>query len=345
MSWGELFANGTTALAAAIATTTPPGGRVAIPAASCPSVAAAVFAVDRQAVFVDIEADTLGLCPTRLGEVVETVDAVVAVHAAGLPCRIEAIAAVCGHIPLIEDCAQAEGAETASGPVGSTGAIAVFSYGVGKILDLGGGGRAETRDAALAQGLSTFAHGLGEGCEHFADDLGHAYKFLYNRFFPDRLRHYPFLLPGLLATCGKGALGRAPSDLAARIATGRARLPAVLAERRRKFARYARALANCNDVRVIDAAAGAAPWRLNLLLVSPTLRDRVLHSFLAEGRKISSWYPDITLFLGNDVTATDRSVSRRIGGEILNLWLDDNTTDADIDDAVVALGRLLVATV
>ena len=85
--------------------------------------------------------------------ITERTRAIIAVHFCGYPADVEALAALCDErgIVLIEDCAQALGARTATGAmagtVGHAGCLSFFSK---KQLPLGEGGAVFTDDAELA---------------------------------------------------------------------------------------------------------------------------------------------------------------------------------------------------
>jgi dTDP-4-amino-4,6-dideoxygalactose transaminase len=325
-----LFANGTTALMTALRAVAAPGSSVIIPATVCPSVPAAVLGSGYQCRLADIERQQLGIDPKSLESLVLGSGAVVAVHAYGNPCRIGEIRQLCRQhgVPLIEDCAQAEGATVDGVPVGDFGDVAVFSYGAGKILELGGGGRTKTADAALYEKLLTKMKSLPASPDSTAaDDLGRIFKFFYNNFFPDGLQRYGYFFPRLFEESALRQQGQARVDLAGRIAEAQADLPLKLSRRRAKADLYQRLLNGRKEIVCLSPAAGAAPWRFNLWL-EPALRDFVLKSFLQEGIPVSSWYPDIGSFLGDFAS---RPNAAWLGAGILNLWLDDDTTEDDIE--------------
>src|SRR5581483_11397699 len=187
------FGNGSTALFALLRALSCRNGRVALPALICPSVVAAVVASGNQPYFVDIEAQTYGLDVDRIAEIIQDVNAVIAVHAYGIPCQIERLRDICFayQVPLIEDCALAEGAKSDGVTVGSFGTAAIFSYGAGKIIGPGEGGAALTSDPDLFAGLQKEAGMLPD---HYnpvvADGMGGLLKFGYNCFYPNQLETY-----------------------------------------------------------------------------------------------------------------------------------------------------------
>ncbi len=120
-------------------------------------------------VFVDVEAESLGLCPEALqafleqecapgenGPVHKTsgkrIAACVPMHTFGLPCQIRALAALCEtwNIALVEDAAEALGSLYEGQHCGSFGRIGSLSFNGNKIITTGGGGALISNDEELA---------------------------------------------------------------------------------------------------------------------------------------------------------------------------------------------------
>lgn len=146
-------ANGTLALELALhALGIGPGDEVIVPARSFVASASCVVAAGATVVFADVDPDTQGLTARSVGAVLSPrTRAVLAVHLAGWPCEITAIATLTQALglKLIEDCAQAHGAMINGQPVGSFGDAAAFSFCTDKIMSTGGeGGLLLLRDDA-----------------------------------------------------------------------------------------------------------------------------------------------------------------------------------------------------
>jgi perosamine synthetase len=94
-------------------------------------------------VFADVDPRTLNLDPAALeGAITERTKAVVAVDMFGYPCELDEIRAVCERhgLVLIEDAAEALGAEYKGRPVGAHGVSGVFGFYPNKQLATGEGG-------------------------------------------------------------------------------------------------------------------------------------------------------------------------------------------------------------
>lgn len=129
------------------------GGEVIVP--NYTFIASATCALDRRfgVAFVDVDSETLNLDPARVEEAVipGKTRAVVAVHQFGQPANMSAIQAIAQrhHLKIIEDAAQAHGAQWETGPVGSLGDAAGFSFQSSKNLTCGEGGILTTNDSLV----------------------------------------------------------------------------------------------------------------------------------------------------------------------------------------------------
>lgn len=337
------FANGTSALYAALVALDCHGDDIAVPSTICPSVICAIFASGNRPYFVDIERERLGMHPEHLSTVVDQVAAVIAVHALGTPCEISKIAAMCQRagVPLIEDCCQSQGADHDGQAVGVFGDVAIYSFGAGKIIEIGGGGAAETKEATLATRISEIADSLPESDENAARDLGLSYKFYYNQFYPHRLQHHQSSYTAMLRETAPGLLGKYSFAMDVAIDAALAGLNHNIAERRRKARLYEEQLEGVEGIRILNQTAGAVPWRFNLWLEFP-LRQFILKRMLEEKRAVSSWSPDISQFMLSDsYRSTTLEHSRWLGDGILNLWLDGDTDERQILETCHRLRQLV----
>ncbi len=152
-------ANGTDALQLALsAVDAGPGKSVACVANAGSYAPIAIFAAGAQPRFVDIDEERLLIdVDAALAALDERPAALIITHLYGRLAPVERIcerAAELG-IPVIEDCAQAHGAERAGRKAGSFGSIACFSFYPTKNLGaLGDGGACVTNDPELAARLA-----------------------------------------------------------------------------------------------------------------------------------------------------------------------------------------------
>lgn len=117
-------------------------------------------------VLVDIDPATRCMDPDRLAEAVGSqTAAVVPVHLYGRPVPMDEIVAAAGELPVLEDAAQAHGANLRGKRTGTLGTAAGFSFYPTKNLGaLGDGGAVVTDDAELAAIVRSLRHhGAAEG--------------------------------------------------------------------------------------------------------------------------------------------------------------------------------------
>lgn len=148
-------------------------------------------------VFVDVEAERMGMCPDALSRWLDAhaerrsdgcynrdsgarIAACVPMHTFGIPVRADEIAAICVDwgIALVEDAAESLGSYEGGRHTGTHGLLAAISFNGNKIITTGGGGMIVTDDAriaARAKHLSTTAK-QPHSYEFVHDDVGYNYR-------------------------------------------------------------------------------------------------------------------------------------------------------------------------
>jgi dTDP-4-amino-4,6-dideoxygalactose transaminase len=164
--------NGTDALEIAIeALVLPAGSEIVVPANSFIASSEAVTRAGHRVVFADCDNSNYTLSPTSVREkLTPNTSAVMPVHLYGHPCDMDAITGLAKEFGLkvIEDCAQAHGAEYRSRRIGTLGDVATFSFYPGKNLGAyGDAGAIVTQNGELAQRTRMIAnHGRIEKYNH-----------------------------------------------------------------------------------------------------------------------------------------------------------------------------------
>jgi dTDP-4-amino-4,6-dideoxygalactose transaminase len=132
------LANGTDAIELSlIALGINPGDEIIIPTHTWISTAEAVSYIGAKPVFVDTEDNYYTIDPNLIRKkVTSKTKAIVAVHLFGQPCNMDLINEIAleFNLKVIEDCAQAQGAEYKTRKVGTIGDIGCFSFFPGKNL-------------------------------------------------------------------------------------------------------------------------------------------------------------------------------------------------------------------
>lgn len=183
--------NGTCALMAAYhAVGIGPGDEVIVPSMSFISTATAASLLGAVPVFVDINRADHCISNEAIASAVSPrTKAIVPVHIGGHPCDMDYIMQLARtrNLKVIEDCAQALGAEWNGRKVGTFGDIGMFSFAETKNITSGEGGALITRDSELAARLAGLRnHGREYGMKYYHPVLG--YNFRISEFQAGLLR-------------------------------------------------------------------------------------------------------------------------------------------------------------
>jgi dTDP-4-amino-4,6-dideoxygalactose transaminase len=169
---GVAVANGTDAIHLGLrALGIGPGDEVIVPAFTFIGTAEPVSYVGATPVFVDVDPVSFNIDPAAAqGAITPRTKAIVAVHLFGQCAELPRLQAICEGrgIALVEDCAQAIGADWTGRRCGSWGAMGCFSFYPSKNLGAyGDAGMVVTSDARLAEELRVLRnHGSRERYHH-----------------------------------------------------------------------------------------------------------------------------------------------------------------------------------
>jgi perosamine synthetase len=157
--------NGTVALQLAIqALDIGFGDEVIVPDFTFGASASAVMQRGARPVFVDIDRTTWTLDPTKIiAAITPRTKAIMPVHIYGHPCEMTTILEIARRhrLYVIEDAAEALGAEVDGRKVGTLGDIGCFSFFANKIITTGEGGMVVTGDHALGERIKMLRdHGM-----------------------------------------------------------------------------------------------------------------------------------------------------------------------------------------
>jgi perosamine synthetase len=313
------FANGTVALAAMLlAADIEPGDEVIVPSMTFISTATSVRHVGAIPVFADMDPRTFNLHPGDIPRLVSRrTRAVMTVHYAGQPGELDSLLDVCAEhgLPLLEDAAQAAGAEYRGMPVGTFGRSAMFSFTPTKNITTGEGGMVLTGDEETAERLRLLRN-HGQRRPHEYELIG-----------------YNWRLTEMQAAMGRVQLRK---------------LDAILARKRANAAWMTERLERVPGVTPPYQLAGTAPTHmLYTCLVDPE-RDRnaILERLLRRGIEAKVYFPPVHLqpvFRGH---RRSLPVTEAIAGRMISLPMHAQLTPdelAEIADAVEGAVRPVAA--
>lgn len=180
-SYGIAVCNGTAALEAAMACLDlQPGDEVIIPTFTIISCALAVVQTGATPVLVDCDPRTWCMDVRQVAEKISPrTRAIMPVHIYGHPVDMQPILELAEKhgLSIIEDAAEAHGAEYKGKKAGSFGDMSCFSFYANKIITTGEGGMVLTNSAVLAERLRAQRNlCFKEGRRFFHTELGHNYR-------------------------------------------------------------------------------------------------------------------------------------------------------------------------
>jgi perosamine synthetase len=179
--YGIATSNGTTSLHLALVTLgIGAGDEVIVPTLTFVATANAVAYCNARPVFVDSHPDYWCMDPARIEEkITKKTKAILPVHLYGHPCDMDAITRIARkhNLYVIEDAAEAHGAEYKGKKVGSFGDISCFSFYGNKIITTGEGGMCLTDDPKLADKMKGLRdHGMNPHKRYWHDYIGYNYR-------------------------------------------------------------------------------------------------------------------------------------------------------------------------
>ena len=181
VKYGIATSNGTTALhLALVALGIGPGDEVIVPSLTFVATANVVVYTAARPVFAESEPRTWNLDPVDVArKVTPTTRAIIPVHVYGHPADMDAINAIAAkhNLHVIEDAAEAHGAEYKGRRVGAIGRMGAFSFYGNKIITTGEGGMITTDDDALAGQMRQLRdHAMSPTRRYWHDAIGYNYR-------------------------------------------------------------------------------------------------------------------------------------------------------------------------
>lgn len=179
--YGVATSNGTTALhLALVALEVGPGDEVIVPDITFAATINAVLYTGATPVIVDIEEDSWCISPIEIEKAITTkTKAIIPVHIYGQPCDMGKIMEIAKrhNLYVVEDCAEAHGAEYAGQKVGSIGHIGCFSFFGNKVITTGEGGMCLTNDQELEKKMRLYKdHGMSKTRKYYHEVIGYNYR-------------------------------------------------------------------------------------------------------------------------------------------------------------------------
>jgi len=310
-----------------------PGDEVIVPAITFVASANCVVYQGGTPVFADVDADTLLIDPASVAaRITPRTRAIIAVDYAGQPCDYAALRALAGQhgLTLIADACHALGGSLEGRPVGTLADVSAFSMHPVKPITTGEGGMITTDDDALARRVRIIRnHGITTEFRQREEQGSWAYEM--------QELGYNYRLSDIHCALGVTQLRQ---------------LPGWVVRRQEIAARFDEAFADLPEASPLarlphrEHAWHLYVLRLNLdrLRVS---RAKVFAALRAEGINVNVHYAPVHLhpFYRNRFGFQPglAPVAEAAYERLLTLPLFPRMTDADIDDVITAVNKVLGA--
>ena len=311
-----------------------PGDEVIVPSLTWVSTANMVEMLGARAVLADIDPLTLQLDPAEVRRrLTARTRAVIPVHFAGAAVDLDAIRDAIGDrgVAIVEDAAHALGTSCRGHEIGSQSRAAIFSFHPTKNITTGEGGMIVCGDPGLAARLRSLrSHGISRDA--------------WSRHDGSSSPRYEVTEPGYKYNL---------TDMQAALGLGQfARLDAIIAERRRLAERYDRRLAGLAGIRPIARPAYDFTHAWHLYVVRLSLdqftldRDGVMAALAQENIGTGLHFValhDQAYYRARRASEGALPHASAASEEIMSLPLYPGLSDADQDDVVEALDRVLAS--
>lgn len=157
-----------------------PGDEVIVPSLTFIATANAVRYVGAIPVFADVENAYWQIDPAKIDRAItKKTKAIIPVHLYGHPAKMDEILAIAkkNKLFVIEDAAEALGAEVNQKRVGGFGNVGTFSFFGNKIITTGEGGMITTNNLKIAEKIRILRdHGMSKKRRYFHEVLGYNYR-------------------------------------------------------------------------------------------------------------------------------------------------------------------------
>ncbi len=311
-------------------------GKVVLPAIHCPSPASVSLYAGFEPIFADVDLKDFNMSVASFETILEThadIAAVIPVHLFGFACDMDSILKLAKkkNITVIEDAAQAMGAEYKGRKVGSFGEMSVVSFGHTKTLDVGWGGAVLTDDEAFYKSLLAEEAKLPE-CPDNIEAMYTEYRKDYYacKAKADKDEKENALFVSFPKQYRDMYLFKCAPEYAEKIDAALPKLDSLIRMRREHSTLYAKRLQNIK-ITVPTYAEPGVPWRFSFL-VNNDKQKALTEKLHAEGLDASNWYPPLYKWYesGLKQPAGFFSNSDFLDKHIINLWVDSRANQAYI---------------
>ena len=303
---GVSVCNGTAAIHLALAALgVGKGDNVVLPSITSIACANSVAYTGAKAVFADSDKDYWCISPESIRKSIDDkTRAIMVVHLYGHSCDMDPIMEIAEEksIPVIEDCAEAHGAEYKRRKVGTFGLINCFSFYGNKIITTGEGGMCLTNDTELAERMGILKN---QGTKP-------AYK---NKYYYDTVG-FNYRMTNIEAALGLAQMSK---------------LEYLIEQKRRIAKEYNKLFASSKNVTI----APEMPWAKNVywyysILVRKELREKTMQELASRNIESRPFFYPIHM-LPHFKTDVELENAEYLGFSGINLPSGPQLTSQDIE--------------
>ncbi len=313
-----------------------PGDEVITTALTFAATVNVIVHTGAKPVFADIDPETLNIDPDAIQRAITPrTRAILPVHFGGLPCAMDEIIDLARQhdLAVVEDAAHAVGARYRGRMIGGLGNTTCFSFYANKNLTTGEGGMVTTDDDTVAEKIEIYRlHGLSK---HAWQRYSARRLLLSDALYPG----FKYNMPDLMASLGIHQLKKQE---------------AFLSIRERYACLYDEAFGAMSGVRLQPRPQGPADrhgLHLYVLILDPdrfqVSRNQIIDALLAENIGAALHYRAIHTHpyyqQAYGYRPKDFPVAATVGNSILSLPLTPCMTEADVQDVITAVDKVLAA--
>lgn len=322
--------------------------KILLPNSACQHVPISIILAGHKPSFIDVDQKNFGLDLSLIKKNYnKKIKAIIAIHAYGMQCDIKKISTFCKKkkIYLIEDSALYFDLKKIKRKMKFYGNAAVFSFGKGKIIDLGTGGAVLTNSKKTFDYVKMIEQKLPVVSSKIIkkiDFLNSSHTKIYNKYYlNNKIDIMRIKYKKILKKYSKNLLFKLKSKNLFKQDFSQKYINQLINKRLKKFNYLKKKLLTIsNNFFRIQMTTGI-PWRLNIFFDNQHTRNYILKSFLKKKIKVSSWHPSLDLFFVKRKSILTKSypISDKISKKILNFWINEEVNKSYFDKIFINLKK------
>lgn len=344
VEYAFLVGNGSTALRLALSALGLTDKRIAFGNSVCPHVPMAVIHSGNIPLFCDVNLHNCCVEQNNLMDLASAPQALIFVHAYGNFGNLKDfnLHDLGLDIPVIEDCALAQGAPGLARGICKSSDVGILSFGDGKVINISHGGAVLTNDRLIAKELAKMVQKLNtqkDTSKQKLNKLNRYHTELYNQgFLRGDYRLSDRFAPRVMQV-KEDILCSFDPNYADFLQSKLIELERLVDGRLENFNEFYHRLKpyRSEHLKIAPPVENSVPWRFNFFIRN---RNGLLNELIQKNFRASSWHPPVDRFFVNRVSCSvDTPVSDWLGDFLMNFWIDETVNNDYINQCVDFVGR------